>query len=173
MVLSSPFCLDIDLFASRLHHHLPRYSSRLSDPNAEFVDAFSLTWSGHLYLFPPIVLIDRVLNKFITDNCQFGLLIAPFRPSSPSFPIILDLCISPPFILPDSAVIKEPRHCRVSPLMAWIISSDRSLQKEYQQTLSPISSGTSSLPRLRNINHTGPDLQVGVVNWRLILATSL
>ena len=84
-----PVYLDIDLFASRLHHHLPRYSSLLPDPGAEFIDAFSLPWSGNLYLFPPIVQLDKVLDKFIHDNCQFGLLIAPIRPSSPVYPLSL------------------------------------------------------------------------------------
>ena len=37
------FCLDIDLFADRLHHCLPRYVSRLPDPGAEIIDAFSFT----------------------------------------------------------------------------------------------------------------------------------
>ena len=48
------FCLNIDLFASRLSHRLPRYSSRLPDPAAEFIDAFLHPWSGNLYLFPPL-----------------------------------------------------------------------------------------------------------------------
>ena len=44
---------DIDLFASRINHQLPRYVSYLPDPNAEFVDAFSLKWihiNGLLFL---------------------------------------------------------------------------------------------------------------------------
>ena len=81
------FCLDIDLFADRLHHCLPRYVSRLPDPGAEIIDAFSFTWTGNVYLFPPIVLLNRVINKFVTDNCQLGLLIAPYHPTSPVFPL--------------------------------------------------------------------------------------
>ena len=112
------FCLDIDLFASRLNHHLPRYSSHLPDPGAEFIDAFSSPWSGNVYLFPPIVLLSRVINKFCSEKCNFGLLIAPFIPSSPIFSAILDLCISPPIILPDSAIVREARHCKTSQMMA-------------------------------------------------------
>ena len=108
------FCLDIDLFASRLHHHLPRYSSRLPDPSAEFIDAFSHPWSGRLYLFPPIVLLGRVLNKFISDNCEFGVIIAPFNPSSPFYSTLLSLSIASPILIPDCAVIRESRHCRIS-----------------------------------------------------------
>ena len=167
------FCLDIDLFASRIHHHLPRYSSRLPDPGAEFIDAFSFPWSSNVYLFPPVVLLSRVLNKFVTDSCQFGLLIAPSRPSSPVFSIILDLCISPPISLPDSAVLREPRHCKLSPLMAWIISCSPSLRREYLRTLSPASSRMSLGPPSKNTNPIGRDLHVGVTEGRLVLAVSL
>ena len=167
------FCLDIDVFASRLHHHLPRFSSRLPDPDAEFVDAFSFPWTDHVYLFPPIVLLSRVVSKFISDNCQLGLLIAPYRPTSPVFNSILDLCVSPPISLPDSAIVREPRHCRVSPLLAWIISCDRSQRLAYLETLSPACSRTSKSPPLRNTSHTGYDSPIGVTEGKLILATSV
>ena len=167
------FCLDLDLFADRLHHHLPRYASRFPDPDADLIDAFSFHWSGNLYIFPPVVLLNRVINKFISDNCQFGLLIAPYHPSSPVFSSILNLCISPPIILPDSAVVREPHHCKVSPLRAWIISCNHSQQKAYLQTLSPICSKTSKKTQSRNINHTGSDLHIGVSQGRLVLATYL
>ena len=36
--------IDIDLFALRINHQLPHYVSYLPDPNAEFIDAFSLKW---------------------------------------------------------------------------------------------------------------------------------
>ena len=167
------FCLEIDLFASLLLHHLPRYSSRLPDPDAEFIDAFSLPWSGNIYLFPPIVLLNRVLNKFITDNCQFGLLIAPCYPSSPFLSIILDLCISPPISLPDSAVMREPRHCKISHMMAWTISCNHSLRKDYLKTLSQDFSKTSKLNPSRNTRLTGTNSVVGVTQGKLVQMTFL
>ena len=165
------FCLDIDLFASRLHHHLPRYSSRLPDPSAEFIDAFSHPWSGNLYLFPPIILIGRVLNKFICDSCKFGVIIAPFNPSSPFYSTLLQLSIASPIIIPDGAVIRESRHCRISLMLAWIISSDPSLQEDFHQTLSSDSSGMWRKIQYRNIKLTGPGSPVGVWKGKLILAT--
>ena len=35
---------DIDLFASRLNHKVPKYASWKPDPLASFVDAFTLNW---------------------------------------------------------------------------------------------------------------------------------
>ena len=167
------FCLEIDLFASRLHHHLPRYASRLPDPDAEFIDSFSFSWSGNLYIFPPIVLLSRVINKFQSDNCQFGLLIAPSHPSSPILSSILDLCISPPISLPDAAVIREPRHCKVSQMMAWSISCNPSLRKAYLKTLLPDSSRMSKTLPMGNTRLTGSNLAIGVTQGKLVLATFL
>ena len=167
------FCLEIDLFASRLHHHLPRYASRLPDPDAEFIDSFSFSWSGNLYIFPPIVLLSRVINKFQSDNCQFGLLIAPSHPSSPILSSILDLCISPPISLPDAAVIREPRHCKVSQMMAWSISCNHSLRKAYLKTLLPDSSRMSKTLPMGNTRLTGSNLAIGVTQGKLVLATFL
>ena len=167
------FCLEIDLFASRLHHHLPRYASRLPDPDAEFIDSFSFSWSGNLYIFPPIVLLSRVINKFQSDNCQFGLLIAPSHPSSPILSSILDLCISPPISLPDAAVIREPRHCKVSQMMAWSISCNPSLHKAYLKTLLPDSSRMSKTLPMGNTRLTGSNLAIGVTQGKLVLATFL
>ena len=165
--------LDIDLFASRIHHHLPRYSSLLPDPGSEFVDAFSLPWSGNLYLFPPIVLLGRVLDKFIHDDCQFGLLIAPFRPSSPVYSTILTLCVSSPVLIPDSAVMTERRHCKVSQMMAWTISCSPSLRKEFLRKLSPNYSTSLGNAPSSNIIRTGSSLKIGVTEGKLILATYL
>ena len=167
------FCLDIDLFADRLNHCLPRYASRIPDPGAEYINAFSFTWTGNVYLFPPIVLLNRVIKKFVTDNCQLGLLIAPYHPSSPVFSSILNLCISPPILLPDSAVVREPRHYKVSQLRAWIISTNATLQRDYLQTLSPVYSKSPKKFQFRNTSHTGSNLQIGVLKGRSVLATSL
>ena len=164
------FCLEIDLFASRLHHHLPRYASRLPDPEAEFIDSFSFHWPRNIYLFPPIVLINRVINKFHSDNCQFGLLIAPSHPSSPFLSSLLDLSISPPISLPDSAVIREPRHCKVSQMMAWSISCNPSLRMAYLKTLLPHSSGTLRPTLPRNTRHTTTNSVIGVTQGKLVLA---
>ena len=167
------FCLEIDLFASRIHHHLPIYSSFLPDPGAKFIDAFSVHWPNSIYLFPPIILLDRVINKFITDNCRLGLLIAPYRPSSPVFSSILDLCISPPIILPETAVIREPHHCRTSQMWAWTISCDPSLRRVFLRTLSPDSSETSGKAQSINTNATGPNFTAGVSKGKSIKAILL
>ena len=165
--------LTIDLFASRLHHLLPTYASRLPDPGSSFVDAFSIKWSNAVYLFPPIVLLDRVMKKFVADKCPLALLIAPYRPTSPYFSNILDLCVSQPIVLPDSAVFKEARHCKVSPMWAWTISCDLSLRKDYLRTLSTASSKTWKDLLSKSTSTTGQSSVAGVTEGKLIVATLL
>ena len=134
---------------------------------------FFFSWSGNLYIFPPIVLLSRVINKFQSDNCQFGLLIAPSHPSSPILSSILDLCISPPISLPDAAVIREPRHCKVSQMMAWSISCNPSLRKAYLKMLLPDSSGMLRPNLHKNTRHTTTNSIIGVTQGKLVLAGSL
>ena len=55
---------SIDLFASRTNTQLKRFASFRPDPEAEFIDAFSISWENlNLYAFPPFACVDRVLQK--------------------------------------------------------------------------------------------------------------
>ena len=45
---------DVDMFASRLNHMVPRFFSWRPDPACEAVNAFSQSWHGVVgYAFPP------------------------------------------------------------------------------------------------------------------------
>ena len=55
---------EIDLFASRLNHQFPRYVSYKPDPDAEAVNAFTMTRSDvTFYAFPPFCIIPSILQK--------------------------------------------------------------------------------------------------------------
>ena len=55
---------EIDLFASRLNHQFPRYISYKPDPDAEAVNAFTMSWSDvTFYAFPPFCIIPSVVQK--------------------------------------------------------------------------------------------------------------
>ena len=77
------FPLKVDLFADRLNYKIPNYISWHNDPYSSLVNAFSFKWIENVYLFPPIPLIDRVLNKFENDEVTNGLIICPYWPSKP------------------------------------------------------------------------------------------
>ena len=76
--------LEIDLFATRLSHQLPRFYSWRPDPLAEATDAFLQDW-GPLrgYANPPWNLVGRVLANVESQGVELVILIAPIWPSQP------------------------------------------------------------------------------------------
>ncbi|KYN21862.1 hypothetical protein ALC57_05756 [Trachymyrmex cornetzi] len=94
---------DIDLFASAINAELdildvcsPRFVSWLPDLLAYAVDAFLLDWSiFYFYAVPPFALITRVLRKIITDKAE-GILVVPWWPAQPWFPLFNRLISSQP-----------------------------------------------------------------------------
>ena len=95
-VLGTP---DIDLFATRLNHQLPRYVAWKPDPGAEAVNAFVVHWGNYYsYIFPPFNLISRVLSKIDREKAT-AIVVAPFWPTQPWFPKFLQLCTHPPYVL--------------------------------------------------------------------------
>ena len=98
---------ELDLFASRINHQLPRYVSFLPDPNAEAVDAFSVSWTNiNCYAFPPFSLIGRVIQKMVKDKADVTL-IAPLWKTQHWFPEVLQ------HISQDSYLIPHSRHQRL------------------------------------------------------------
>lgn len=78
---------EIDLFASRSNSKCKTYVSWHRDPDAKFIDAFTIDWSKHyFYAFPPFALILRAINKIIKDNAR-GIMVVPDWPSQPWYPL--------------------------------------------------------------------------------------
>ena len=68
------FLPNVDLFASRLNHQLPRYASWHPDPNAFAVNAFSISWTSEkFYIFPPFSIIGSCL-LYTSPSPRDGLL---------------------------------------------------------------------------------------------------
>ena len=74
----------IDLFASRLNkRQINCYASWKPDPEANYVDAFSISWNNHLfYAFPPFSLIARCLQKIEMENSK-GIITVPMWETQP------------------------------------------------------------------------------------------
>ena len=69
-------------------------------PGAVAVDAFSLSWANmNCYAFPPFSLLPRVLAKIRHDKAVV-LLIAPVWPTQSWYPLLLQLSIVRPILLP-------------------------------------------------------------------------
>ena len=60
---------QIDLFASRLNHQLPKYMSWHPDPGSCAVDSLQHPWRNlYRYAFPPFCLIGKILAKVRKDQ---------------------------------------------------------------------------------------------------------
>lgn len=91
---------DIDLFASRLNAKVERFVSWQPEPGAMAIDAFSISWSNlKCYAFPPFSLLPQVLRKIRNDKATV-LLIAPVWTTQSWFPLLLQLTLEKPILLP-------------------------------------------------------------------------
>lgn len=84
---------EIDLFASRVNKKCWRFVSWHIDPEAEKVDAFTISWTGlFFYAFPPFTLVSQVIQKIIADKAT-EILVVPLWPTQPWFPIFNQLLL--------------------------------------------------------------------------------
>lgn len=91
----------LDCFATRFNRQLPKFVSRFPDHEAVGFDFFKLCKvdEGLLYGNPPFSLLIRVLAHVQSFGLQM-VLILPFWPSSPWWPLLMDLLTTPPLLLP-------------------------------------------------------------------------
>ena len=90
LVRLSPFGPpQVDLFANRFNHKLPRFFSPCPDPKAISVDALSTPWPDEvLYAFPPATILDRFLLKAQQEKPKALLLVAPLHTVASWFPAL-------------------------------------------------------------------------------------
>ncbi|XP_023314845.1 uncharacterized protein LOC106655901 [Trichogramma pretiosum] len=87
---------DIDLFASHSNKKCERFISWKKDPEAETVDAFTISWKGlFVYAFPPLSILLKVLRKIKIDAAE-GIVIVPDWPGQPWFPLFKKMLVKEP-----------------------------------------------------------------------------
>ena len=164
-----PFVLKVDCFASRLNHKLPKYISHYCDPMSSWVDAFSVTWTDNVYLFPPFPLVSRVLAKFVSDDTDHGLLVCPYWPSQPWFPTLLDLLIAPPLLLPPASVVDQTRRLpSCCQLVGWIIGLNRAKRTKYLGRFGCVGSGVSIGRLSYHTKDVGQGSAIGITNGHVV-----
>ena len=172
---------EIDLFASRLSNQLPQYTSLKQDPFSLATDAMQQDWSHkYMYAFPPFNMVGQVLKKTQEDQCQL-LIIIPIWVTQPWYPLLLQMSIEHPVLIPNKrGLLKNPQG-EHHPLIlnasltlgAWLVSGRDWYQKEYQKGLL----NSSQMPDQRGQNPVtswpGRNLIAGVVRGKLIPFTHL
>ena len=152
---------EIDLFASSSNNKLPKFASLTVDDSASFHNAFSFSWKGFIYLFPPICLLNRVVDKFIRDDVDMALLITPLWAGLPVLPTIFDLLICNPLFIPASHLqghlpLKHKFH-----LVAWLLSNMPAKVRAFQTLRSTTFSNLSQTQPSNLMNPISKNLPLG------------
>ncbi|XP_044179907.1 uncharacterized protein LOC114968520 [Acropora millepora] len=123
---------EIDLFASRLNKQLPVFCSFRPDPEASFINAFTISWSNKkLYCFPPFSCILQVLQKVIQDQATC-VVVVPDWPTQAWY-LLTSLLILPPvklypsknlLRLPATPATVHPLHKNMSLLICLLSSNN-------------------------------------------------
>ena len=163
------FPLKVDLFADRLNYKIPNYISWHNDPYSSLVNAFSFKWVGNVYLFPPIPLIDRALNKFENDKVINGLIICPYWPYKPWYSKLLEMLIDHPLFFSDSCIRDSsqmlPRNCH---FLGWPIGSVLAQRLEFQEKLQSVNSKVSLKVPWSGTRNIGEASVVEVMQRKLV-----
>ena len=93
----------LDAFASAQTAQLPRYMSWLEDPHAVARDALIAEWDPVTYLFPPVPMLLKVLEKVQQEEIE-AILICPHWPAALWWQVAAKLMVTEPLSLPPSKV---------------------------------------------------------------------
>ena len=92
---------QVEMFATRFNHKLPKFVSPVPDPATWAVDALNLSWENlNVYAFPPISLLNQVISKVMDQGCYRMILIAPGWPNMPWFWDLVALSTQVPLRFP-------------------------------------------------------------------------
>jgi len=174
-LLKRTFIPEIDLFASKLNAKCDNYVSWHPDADAIAVDAFSIEWTNlKCYAFPPFSLIGQVLKK-IREDRALVLLIAPVWTTQTWYPLLLQLLIDKPIILPKrDSLLFLPLDKAVHPLKdslvlaAWMLSGDPSLTEDFLRAQPNLLCRLGPLELISSTTQHGKDGVAGVSKGRLI-----
>jgi hypothetical protein len=118
----------VDAFATRSNRQLPRYMSLNPEPEAVATDAMLHSWvAENSWLFPPLNMVGRCLRK-VREEKATATIVAPMWMTQPWWPVLIDMCIDTPMVLPSIAGIFEPAKDSPLPMQAtggWIAAAFR------------------------------------------------
>lgn len=174
--LQKEFVMNIDLFASRTNHQLPRYVSWRPDPHSVGVDALKMNWKDwKAYAFPPFCLIGKTLSKCFAEKAKL-LLVAPLWRNQPWFPRLLEMLYSHPIKLPSVQDLIQDPLGEIHPLaqagtlilVAWPVTGLPAERQNYQHELNSCSK-TQFESRPTELTHQHLTRSyAGVLNGKLI-----
>ena len=166
--------INIDLFASRLSYQLDQFVSWRPDPLAIHTDAFTLDWATFRgYAFPPFALIGRCLHQIQSQQVSHIVFVAPVWPAQPWYPLLLDLCIDFPLLLPVQEDLLT-QGSRTHPLkhlklVGWLLSAEVTKRQTFLRRVEKSSRQPGGKIPLAPIPLPGQDGVAGVVNRSMLI----
>ncbi|XP_064639801.1 uncharacterized protein LOC135495267 [Lineus longissimus] len=168
---------QVDLFVSRHNAQKEEYVSWKRDPGAISFDAFALNWHKVKgYAFPPFYLVGRLLAKVRKDKARLTL-VAPVWPNQQWYPVLLELLVEEPILLPpDKNLLSNPRgdtHPLIGEetleLVAWKVSGDPGDQMGFLSQLPSSTKGAGTMGLRSLTTQAGKGGLAGIKNSKLIL----
>lgn len=167
----------IDLFATNQNRKAPVFCSWRPDHRAFALDALSISWENlKAYAYPPLSLIPKVLSHMQNYQCEV-ILIAPFWPRQPWYPLLLHLLIAYPQKLTSerNMLTQSQGNLRVEHpnpeiynLTAWRLSTISSKQKAFRKNLGNGFQLHGGQAHKRTTKQNSENLIAGVINGKLI-----
>ncbi len=151
--------MEVDLFASRLTTQCPVFFSWRPDPYAAATDAFLQVWTGlKAYANPPWNLVGRVAAQAQAQQASL-VLVAPVWRTQPWYPILLEMLVDAPHLIPPQRQATSRSQMRTPQLAAWPISGKNAEITSFRRKLA-----RSSLAHggKKQINPTTPSLGDGI-----------
>jgi hypothetical protein len=101
--------VEVDLFADRQNHQVSRCCSYQHDVGSVGTNSLLHPWGdlGVVCACPPPILLGRILSKILQDNVEAALVVAPFWPSQPWFPMLVDMAVDAPLLLPQAQWVTQ------------------------------------------------------------------
>ena len=147
------------------------------DPQASFVDAFSISWSNEFfYAFPPFSLIRRCLEKINVDTAE-GILVVPAWPTQTWYTQVLQMLFQQPKLIlwtSERDLLIHPSAKKVHnmqgklKLMVCPFSGDSMKAKAFLNTLPAFSLNHGALLRRSSTQCISKDGMYSVVHGKLL-----
>ena len=142
LILKRYPALELDLFATRWTHQLPKFVSPFPDDLAWATDALSISWDGiTAYAFPPTTLIAQVLDKVQSSEVVLCL-VAPKWPTQAWYATLLKLLVDFPLKIPICRkLLQQPNSTifhstpTVLNLHVWLVSRMASWRQDFLRRL--------------------------------------
>ena len=171
---------DIDLFASRLHHKVPRFVLWKPEPNAECVNDFSMSWSDiYCYIYAPFSLLARIAQKIRHDGAEV-IIVMPLWSTEPWFTLLMRMLVDHPKLLPQRRDLLTLPHKPGTPhplhhlrLITCRLSGNISRQEAFQKRLLRSSATHGANPPALNMASISRNGGFIVVRDRLISISPL